>query len=938
MRIVVKESPYFYKVNNELRQAIFVSIDDLEKEVNVEISVNNDPNNKQFFTCKGKRNLLKVPVNCGKILEPTELDVHLKAGEENFDFKVSVGNIRPWTIYVAQDKHLDYGWKHPVEDVVRRINDLTDYYMDLNEERGVKFNFDCMLWFEEYSKARPEKRVKKLVELLKSGEFEAGAMYAVLFNGIMTEEELIQQLMPARRAEKKYGIKFSSAVPTEVPSMNWGLAEILSGAGIKHIVRGAYTLNNDNIKNREPIPLFYWEGPDGSRVLTKFDVFSETDSFGGYAEARHLHLGTYEDRNKFVEEAIERYQSYSNYPFDRIMLAGTGWDEYPFHEETVNFISWFNSQDWVYPKLIDCTWKEYWKDIEEGLDNGEKIPVLKGDWGSSWEEWPSQLAYVNSLYRRSREILLAAQSASALSYMVKRNAVEAREEDIYDSFLNLTKFCDHNIGGILPAEANDMRDRKITYVYNAMKKGSSAYEGSLAEIAENMASDKNALMVFNPLSWERESILSVVMDVIKKYRVIEINSGEEVPSQIETKGVHPEHYLSFLAHKVPAFGYRVYNIEAVDDCDNTEVKKSDNDEILETILENERFRLEVSRQSGGIVSIYDKLLKEELVDRKSPYTVNQFLYNSEKQTYSLNSVTVSHGMRGDLSNSLIVEGSTFRCKIITKYTIYNGIERIDIENQVYKQPSDERQSCHFVFPFNVPEREYHYDGTAAILKPGLIENGGDQLKGAGMGTYCGLYFADASNQKYGITLGSIDTHLYHFGSNTMGKTEGYIDPNNSVIYSVAMENYNHMDNCKDQGGQAEFSFRYSIWPHMGGFNAKESFEFAKGICLPMDSRTVRKKKEGILKPGVGSLLRISQTDNLLVSAMKVSDDKDGVIIRIREFKGRENEIEIEGGVNKIISAISTDLLEREIEILKCEEAKVRVRVPAWGLISVKLMF
>ena len=172
------------------------------------------------------------------------------------------------------------------------------------------------------------------------------------------------------------------------------------------------------------------------------------------------------------------------------MLMGTGWDEYPFNSETLDFIRWYDSQEWEYPRLVDCTWNDFWKYIEAAIGRGAKVPTLKGDFGSSWEEWPAQLAYINSLYRKARGVVQSAQAASAAAAVLTGRPVPAREEALYDCFLNLVKFADHNIGGILPAgNAMILETGRLPMFTMPLKKGSQCLEGSLAEIAENIRND-----------------------------------------------------------------------------------------------------------------------------------------------------------------------------------------------------------------------------------------------------------------------------------------------------------------------------------------------------------------------------------------------------------------------------------------------------------------
>ena len=40
-----------------------------------------------------------------------------------------------------------------------------------------------------------------------------------------------------------------------------------------------------HLKEKVPFPLSYWEGPDGSRVLLRWDGYEDTHKWGGYSEA-----------------------------------------------------------------------------------------------------------------------------------------------------------------------------------------------------------------------------------------------------------------------------------------------------------------------------------------------------------------------------------------------------------------------------------------------------------------------------------------------------------------------------------------------------------------------------------------------------------------------------------------------------------------------------
>ena len=78
--------------------------------------------------------------------------------------------------------------------------------------------------------------------------------------------------------------------------------------------------------------------------------------------------------------------------------------------------------------------------------------------------------------------------------------------------------------------------------------------------------------------------------------------------------------MRFLAARVPAMGYRVYRMEGSQTAPASPEPKAANS------IENEFYRVTVDPNRGGISSIFDKQSGRELVDPKSPYLLDQYLY------------------------------------------------------------------------------------------------------------------------------------------------------------------------------------------------------------------------------------------------------------------------------------------------------------------------
>jgi alpha-mannosidase len=138
-----------------------------------------------------------------------------------------------------------------------------------------------------------------------------------------------------------------------------------------------------------------------------------------------------------------------------------------------------------------------------------------------------------------------------------------------------------------------------------------------------------------------------------------------------------------------------------------------------------------------------------------------------------------------------------------------------------------------------------------------------------------------------------------------------------------------------------YTFRYSVLPHDGNWRKAASYRHGMEINMPLVSIQVTRKtenaefKNGYL--GVFSFLEISPK-NILISALRMGEDKKSVIVRFFETEGKRIVASLKFG--KIIkSAVVTDLLENEIR--KLEQIKndvLQIGVEPYGIITLKLEF
>lgn len=178
-------------------------------------------------------------------------------------------------VIIVWKTHCDIGYTHPVPEVL-------DYYRNEMMEGALKLiegssdlnpdeRFVWMLpaWVMERimdEKQVPERRVR-IENAVKGGRLVWHGLPFTFESEASDLEELVRGLGCATRLSKRFGVPFpTDSKLTDIPSQAWVIPSLLANAGIKFIHIGVNPWSpNPDVPN-----LFWWQGPDGSRVLTGY--------------------------------------------------------------------------------------------------------------------------------------------------------------------------------------------------------------------------------------------------------------------------------------------------------------------------------------------------------------------------------------------------------------------------------------------------------------------------------------------------------------------------------------------------------------------------------------------------------------------------------------------------------------------------------------------
>ncbi len=862
----------------------------------------------------------------------SEAPICLRVGDRHVGDVVSVGNHRPWTVYLLSDTCTDYAWVYDSEEALRADDaELTEAELvqaeateGLPEPNRNHYNLVHSREIEFYLERYPD-RAERLWEHLRRETITLNPFFNMCLTGNMSLEELIRHFYPARNAAVEHGVPLAYANHQETPTIAWVLATILADCEVRHLVKSILQVECPWASRLEEPPIFVWEGPDGSRIKVRRNNRS-------YAEGYFVPRGAHRINPNLHERIIPEYEALgADYPFSAIGLVGCYSDLSPrtksLAADKAQGTIAYNAQPWEFPRLVNASHRQFWDHVERETEERDlSLPVSRGDYGTSWEVWPACLAAHFAGWRRAQRVSGTADALGSVLSRVDPDYFRGTRAMLRQGWRNLTYLADHAWNG--SGDGNLELNKSLRRRWQAM--ANRAFDDFTEAAAHGLAHKigevrDGSIAVFNAAGRTRTDVVSVACPEEAPVSIEGIGDGESLPVQVSDDG--EGRMLHFVARDLPPVGYRVYAPSDRQLAEGEEVRLEGNR------LEGPFYLVEVSPQTGGIVRIYDKAHGRELVDADSPYHFNQCLFYSNDVEHTPRESEVRRGSVGPVFGRIVTVSQLKDMTVRSIVTVYSGIDRIDIRNEVAKRVTTEPQELDFTFPFNVPGHSYRYDAPGVVLDPER-----DPLPGAGLAVNAVRHFVDVFNDEYGVTLRQVDSGLVQFGHRTSREDPQSPDMDRAAVLVLAMQNcFDKTEAALDQDGVTEFVFRYSLRGHGPGFDPVEAVCFGRDDACDLSVVSLGAGLSGNLPGDLHSFLDVSPGHAVLES-LKVAED-EGLIVRLWECAGEDCEAQIgTQGLGRLAGAAQTDLLERDRGPLPVEDGTVRVPLKASGLATVRLLF
>lgn len=523
-----------------------------------------------------------------------ELDVHTPETVKNAGDAIMAGT-QLKEIILAFKSHFDIGFTHPAPEIVGNYRTtMIDNALKLIEESyklppEKRFVWTIPSWvaYQILWSGQDSVRKARVLKAMKKGSLIVHALPVTVQTESLETEDLVFGLLLNKKVSEMAGVPLSrSGKMTDVPSHSWIWPTLLKNAGIDFLHIGVNPTNE-----RPDVPLlYYWQGPDGSKLLTM-----QTQGYGSDCEFGH---GLYPPKDWPYKTwlalivAVDNGGPPTKQEFERLI------NEAARNEPGV--------------KIRSGKMEDFADAIFAEEKQGAKVPVIRADMPDCWIHGMGTMPVEESIAHKTRKEISSVEMLDAhlCWWGLSRPNIS---KDLFIAHERSLMYGEHtwggarnlqgkNVFGITHFEEFILKDKDCQwlektwkdhadYIHKSAEIIDSLARPEMSQLVGNVAIEGRRMVVYNSLPWERDALV-------------------EIPN---SKG------RMILVKNIPSCGYKTISLK-----DNTDNENIENKE--EAVLENKFLKIKVNRKSGGIVSIVEKKNGMELVDSQSKYAFGQYFY------------------------------------------------------------------------------------------------------------------------------------------------------------------------------------------------------------------------------------------------------------------------------------------------------------------------
>ncbi len=839
--------------------------------------------------------------------------------------------------YLTGNSHIDAAWVWPwteTVDVVRRT--FSTALQLMREYPNYTYSQSQVAYYEWMAEKYPPIQ-KDIAARIKEGRWEAvGGMWVEPDLNLLDGESMVRQLLVGTRyLKREYGATVHVGWNPDTFGYTWQLPQIYKKSGIDYFVTQKMAWNETN---QLPLKLFYWQSPDGSRILTYFphdynnqilpdklaiDFNVAREQNPGLPAMLHLY-GVGDHGGGPTRSMLDTADSWMDK--DKIFGAMRYGTAEPYLASMQTKLDTDHAPVWDYAALAAGKGK-----LPEPPAGKISVPV--------WND-ELYLEYTRGVYtthaqqkrnmRESEEWMLDAEKWSALDWVSGAKYPATELTEAWKKVL-FNQFHDIAAGsGVGVLYKDTQRDYSDVHLVTA-----SAQTHALGDLASYIdttssgtckADDDAPVIVWNSLAWPRTDVVAVDVELPKPAAKIEIidSVGKVVPSQAIAAGSSgAKQRVQFLAGDVPSLGYRVFCARPNSHAAPDELKAREEDG--KALLENSFLKVVIDLHNGCITHLIDKKTGfdsiavsgcgnqlqtfTDLPHDYDAWNIDPGTFDQPTALDHLDSAALIE--TGPLRATLRTTRTWQHSKIVQNITLYAGLDRLDISSDVDWHEQHVLLKAAVPLAASSPMATYEIP-YGSIERPTTRNNSWEAAKFE----VPAMRWADLGDASHGFSL--LNEAKY-----------GY-DAKDNVLRLTLLRSPTAPDPLADQG---EHTFEYSFYPHALSWKQAETehrgYEFNyKLTAAQAEAHT------GPLPPAM-SFVGV-EPNNLVLTAVKKTEDGAGLLLRFYEWAGKSGTatLTVPGGFS---SAEMTNLMETpEAGSLATSGKAISVPFTPYSIVTVRV--
>ncbi len=893
---------------------------------------------------------------------PSEFQIDLEVGKQEVGRRrVRLAPPRRWTLYWLSSSHTDVGYSDLQERCLEVHRENLDAALArLPAHPEYRWTAECALQVLSYVENRSPAAGDALAQAIHDGKVGFSALFANLLTGLLDHETFARAVWPAGLFARQRGLGYAAAQIADVPGQVATLPTLLAASGVRYLVSGV------NPERAVPLlsptdgaqaqlagawttypQLYWWEGPDGSRVLHWRGY--------GYGDASRFAFdaGAGDMARRLSDWLLTHPVFLSpDYPYDVALLHGAAGDNGLMDERLIANLEEFNHR-YAFPRIIPGRAEDFFREVQQRW--GRKLPVRRGDTGLYREDGAASTAAELARFRSAQ---LAARAADLLALWDERTEprdggaaerIARRAAERRQLWRNLLLFGEHTWGSADSVSDPDGPQTAEQWRYKRrLLDGAAAavtaqVAGALLRIGLSTRAGAGRI-VFNASSWVRSDVVRVPDAAGRRLAY----DGHDWPA-VDL----PDGSALVVARDVPPLGYL-----ALAESPGAPNPPRDDGAALEA--QAGTFHVVLDPATGAIRSLTTGDGKERVRPTAWPKGegeggLNQLVYvqggahsalwtgRARDELRAPADLTVSQAQLvaarrerlPGIGTRLVVQRKLQGCtSVATVVTLYDELPWVDIENRVTKPATLEKEALYVAFPFALTQP------TVEVEVPlGWMTVDRDQQPGSCRDWYCHTHWVWLHDAADGILWSGPDTPLVTLNDIFRGQWRRTLAPD-GTLFAYVLHNYWPTNFAARQGG--ELTFRYRISALAPGGDRAEPARRGWAACdalyvsAPYVSAGGGGGGGGGPLPGKDSAVFIADRGALVIGA-KPADDGEGAIVKLLDVSGVGRGVGIWPAAYGFHAARRASLVEmNEDAVPVARDGRVTLELPAWGVGALRL--